>query len=128
MVPAMQQSNLQSRPRLSWDIKYVPCTDGKGHQLEYAKAVKKWGALHDNLQDSNSNKISKINRGTVLQSHLYGRAKNLCYSIDDDIIASEESVQLIVNTVYKKDPLSVVTCVYTELQNICLYTEVKRSH
>ena len=114
----MQQSNLPSRPRFSWDIKAVPWTDGKGDQLEYAKAVKKWCAFHDKHHDSNSNKISLINRGIVLQSHLYGRAKDLCDCLEDDEIASDKGAQLIVNTVYKKDPLSVVTCVYTELQKL----------
>lgn len=118
MGPAMQHSNLPSGPRFSWHIKAVPWTYRKGDQLEYAKAVKKWSAFHDNLQDSNSNKIPKIIRGIVLQSHLYGRAKDLCDSLDDDVIASEDGVQLIVNTVYKKDPLSIVSCVYTELQKL----------
>lgn len=100
----MQQSKLSSRPRFSWDGKSFPWTDSKADQLEYDKDVKKWGAFHDNLQDAHSNKISKINCGIVLQSHLFDRAKDLCDSLDDYIIASKESVQLIFNTVYKKIP------------------------
>lgn len=60
----------------------------------------------------------KFNRGIVLQRLLYGRAKDLCGSLDVDISASEEGVQLIVNTVYKKDLLLVLRCVCNELQKL----------
>ena len=84
--------NLQKRPRFSWDIRCIPWTDGKGSQEEYVAAVKSWSSFHEQLPDSNSNKISKALRGIMLQSHLYGRAKDLCKDIPFDEISSEDGV------------------------------------
>lgn len=67
--------------------------------MEYAKAVKMWCAFHDNLPDGNSNKISKLDRGIVLQSNFYGRAKDLCDSLDIDVVSSENGVTEIVNII-----------------------------
>ena len=60
--------NLPSRPKFKWDIKNVPWTDGKGPQEEYAEEVKAWFAFHDLLPDTNSNKLDKKLRGTILKS------------------------------------------------------------
>lgn len=115
------------RPRFSWDINFVPWTDRQGDQQEYARAVKKRSAFHNNLADGDSNKIRKVNRGTVLQANLYGRAKDLCDGLDDVKVASEDGVALVVSTTYKKDPLSVVPSVSDGLQNLlslhCAWTE-----
>lgn len=47
---------LTSGPRFQWDIKGAPWTDGRGEQLQYNKAVRPWGVLHDNQFDLNSAK------------------------------------------------------------------------
>ena len=111
---------IPSRPRFSWDIKSVPWTDGKGDQHEYYKSVNRWVSFQDNLPDSNSNKIDSKNRGIVLQSNLYGRAKDLCEGIDPTKIASVDGVNLILSAIYKRDPLSVVSLVFQELQALLL--------
>lgn len=103
------------RPRFSWDIKNDHWTDRHGDQVELAEAVNKWGALHYNLPDINSNKISKVNQGIVLQSHLYGRACDLCKSISIVTISSKNGVAAIVNAIHKRDPLTVVFMAYLEL-------------
>lgn len=63
------------------------------------------------------------NRGIFLHSNLFGRALDLCEGLDDDKIASEDGSDLIVSTIYKKDPLSVVANVFDELNHII---ELKR--
>lgn len=80
MSPANVNNNgTQNRPRFTWDIKSVPWTDGKGGQLQYAKYVRRWSAFHDNLDETNSNKIKKKNRGIVLLSNLYLHALDLIF-------------------------------------------------
>eukprot|EP00737_Agarophyton_chilense_P002823 gb/GEZJ01003247.1/.p1 GENE.gb/GEZJ01003247.1/~~gb/GEZJ01003247.1/.p1 ORF type:complete len:261 (+),score=26.29 gb/GEZJ01003247.1/:408-1190(+) len=51
-------------------------------------------------------------RGNMLKSKLYGRSKNLCSSITDDVVASETDAECIVKAIYKRDSLSVVSEVY----------------
>ena len=118
MSPPNASSSLPSRPRFSWDMKSVPWTDGKGSQEEYACAVMLWSALHDKLPDSNNNKIPKELRGIMLQSQLYGRAKEICKKVPDSVIQSVEGVQAIVNAVYKRDALSTVSDVYQDFMNL----------
>lgn len=86
--------------------------------MEYAQAVSSWCDFQDNLPDANPNKIGKNNRGIVLRSQLYGRAKDLCKGLDSTKVASVDGVKLIVNSVYKRDALSVVTTLYDELQQL----------
>lgn len=100
--------SLLSRPRVSWDIKSVPWTEWKGDQLEYAKDVCRWCAFHDNLPADNSKKIVAQNHGIVLISQLYGRAKDLCEGTEAEVIESVYYTDLIIDTIYKRDPLSVV--------------------
>ena len=106
---------LPTRPKYSWDIKNVPWTDAVGDQFEYYKAVNRWGAFQDTLSASNTNKIDVASRGMVLQSNLYGRARDLCEGIDFDKINSKDGVDMILTAIYKRDPLSVVSLVFQEL-------------
>lgn len=62
-----------------------------------------------------SNKITTVNQGIVLQSHLYDLPPNLCRTISDDVIKSKEGVEAIVNAFYKHDPLTIVAMAYSEL-------------
>ena len=112
--------DLPKRPRFSWDIRSVPWTDGKGDQAEYVAAVKSWSSFHDKLPDSNSNKIPQELRGIMLQSHLYGRAKDLCKDLLFEEIESEDGVEKICNTLYKKDALTAVSNAYGDFQNVLL--------
>lgn len=90
-------------------------TDGKGDQKEFSKAVKRWKAFHANLLDGSSNKIATLNEGIVLQSHLYGRARDLCKSISDDVINRMNDADVVVAAIYKRDTPTVMSNVYGEL-------------
>jgi len=111
-------SNLPSRPKFSWDIRSTPWTDGRGNQEGFARAVKLWGQFHDKLPASNSNKIPADLRGICLKSQLFGRALDLCKGIPDDDIASENGAQLIIDAIYKRDALSVVSEVYQDFNDL----------
>ena len=109
---------LPTRPRFSWDIRSVPWTDGRGDQLQYSIAVRRWAAFHDSLLDSNSNKIQKKSRAVMLLSNLYERAADLARNIEQQAITAEDGTQLIINAVYKVDALSTVSLVFHELQTL----------
>ena len=111
-------ADVPRRPKFSWDIKSGPWTDGKGDQEDYVRSVKLWSAFHDKLPDSNANKIPADLRGIMLQSHLYGRAKDLCKKIPDEMIQSAGGLQEIVNTIHKRDPLSAVGSVYQDFVSV----------
>lgn len=118
MGPDDSRTSVPSRPRFSWDIKAIPWTDGKGDLLQFSKSVKRWCTLHDILPDNNRDKIVKKNRGIVLLSHLYGRAKDRCEGIEDEVLKAGDGVNLIVVAIYKRDALSVVSLFYQELQSL----------
>lgn len=105
-------TGLPNRPPFSWDIKNVPWTDGIGNQEEYSNSVALWNAFQNKLPDLNSNKIPSELRGIMLQSQLYGRARDLCKGIPDTEIQSDTGSVAIVKAVYKRDALSVVSEVY----------------
>ena len=109
---------LPSRPRFSWDMKSVPWTDGEGRQDDYADAVSLWSAFHDELPESNANKIPEKLRGIMLVSQLFGRAKEICKKIDDSVIRSVEGPAAIVQAVYKRDALSTVSDVYRDYMDL----------
>ena len=96
--------NLDSpkRPKFSWEIRSVPWTDGRGDHAEHVDIVKSWWWFHDKLPDSNRYKIPNKLRGILLQSYLYGCAKDLCKDLLFEEIESEDEVDKICNTLYKK--------------------------
>lgn len=51
-------------------------------------------------------------------SYLYGRARDICKSIGDDVINSKSGVDAIVGGFHKHDPLTVVFTVYGELMKL----------
>lgn len=119
------EQGLPQRPKFSWDIKNVPWTDGRGDQAEYASAVKLWSRFHDMLPDANSNKVPVGLRGIMLQSNLFGRAKDLCKVLSDAEIQSDEGMNLIVRVLHKKDALSTVSSVYHDFVSL---SSTKRSN
>ena len=118
MGPEQSSYSVPSRPRFTWDIRNVPWTDGKGNQDDYRRSVTLWSSFHDKLPDSNSNKIPRDLRGIMLQSQLFGRAKDLCNGLDDMIIQSQDGPSAIVNAVYKRDTLSVVSNLYQNFMTL----------
>ena len=112
-VTAAQISELPKRPKFSWDLKTAPWTDGKGSQEQYAEAVELWKLYHDSLAEGTAGKIPKNLQGVVLKSQLYGRARDLARSVTQGELVSEDGSKAIVNAVFKRDGLSVVSDVYT---------------
>lgn len=70
MDPCCSRMSLLSRPHLAWDMKSVPCIDGKEIQGEYASAFSPLTSLHDKLPDSNCNRISHILHSIIVQGQL----------------------------------------------------------
>ena len=66
--------------------KWKSCSRGIG------KAVKSRESFHDALPDSNSNKVSKLLRSTILHFHFYERAKDFCKNIHFSQIKSGTGV------------------------------------
>ena len=54
----------------------------------------------------------------MLHSHLYGRAKDLCKEIPFSVIASNDGVEKISKSLYKKDALIIVSNAYSDFQNL----------
>ncbi len=118
MGPAANDKNLPSRPKFTWDLRNVPWTDGRGDQEGYAKKVKEWAAFHDSLTDQNSNKIQKEQRGLVLHTQLYGRAEDRTRHMTIEDLQKESAVSDIIKCVYQRDPLTVVSDVYKDLETL----------
>lgn len=110
--------NSLSRPKFSWDMRTAPWTDGRGPQDEYADAVDRWSDFHDLLDYKNPNKIPKTLRGTMLWLQLSGRAKDVARKIPRDILMSENGANAVVAAVHRRDPLSVVSTVYSDFANL----------
>lgn len=118
MSPDDGMNVLPSRPHLSWDIKFVPCTADNGNELENVRAICNWCALHNNQPNSNLNKIMAENCGIVLLWNLYGRAKDLCDTIESNVLEEDDGTKMISTAIYKSDLLCIVSQVYHELQNM----------
>lgn len=54
----------------------------------------------------------------MLQSNLYGRAKEICCKIPDGTIRSADGKAAIVNALYKRDALSTVSNVYQDFNAV----------
>lgn len=76
------------------------------------------GCLPRQFSRQKSYQIVFKNRGIVLLSHLYGIVKDLCNRIEDEVIDSNYGTGLIVETIYKRDPLPVVSLIFPELQKL----------
>ena len=56
----------------------------------------------------------------MLQSYLYGSAKDLCKDLLFEEIESDHGVEKICNTLYKKNALTAVSNAYSSFQNLLL--------
>ena len=97
--------DLPKRPKFFRDVRSVPSTDGKKNQAEYVDAVKSWFSFHDKPSYSNRNKIPIGLHWIMLQSHLYGRAKDLCIDLIFEEIESDDGVEKY-GTLYTRKMLS----------------------
>lgn len=73
------------------------------------------------LLNENSIKTAVNNQGIVLLSHLYGRARDLWKAMPEEVINGKTSFDAIVSTIYKRDPLTVLSTIYGEL--VCLLSK-----
>lgn len=103
---------LPSRPKFKWDAKSPPWTDGKGNQEQFKLAVEDWQEYHDSLPAGNSHKLAVPMQGIVLKSQLFGQAADLCAGITREQLRSDYGVTMVVNAVYQRDALSVVSEAY----------------
>lgn len=103
------------RPRFTGDVKNVPWTDSCSDQEGFRKAVRKWLPFYNNSSDTSSNKIARVNQGVLLQSHFFGRARNIRKSIDNDVINSKHVVDAIVGIFHECDSLTVSFKIYSEV-------------
>lgn len=120
MGPGQGNESLPSRPKYAWDMRNAPWTDGRGDQSDYSIAVKQWKAFHDKLPPSNSNKIPSDLQGIILQSQLYGRAKDLCKALTDTEVQSDDGPYKIIKAVHKRDPLAVISEVYGDFTSLLM--------
>lgn len=105
-------SSIPLRPKFSWDAKTPPWTDGKGNQERFKVAVEDWKDFHDTLPENSPNKISAAVQGIILKSQLYGQAADQCSELTKEQLKSENGVQLIINAVYRRDFMSVISEAY----------------
>lgn len=106
------------RPKYSWDLKSPPYTVGKGPQDDYADAVERWSDFHDLLEEKNPNRIAHNLRGTMLWSQLPGRVRDSARKIPESVLLSPNGSKAIVASVHRRDPLSVVTGVYSDFSSV----------
>lgn len=80
--------------------------------MEYKNQVALWKNFHDSLLVNNSNKIPENLQAICLKSQLFGRAIDLCSGISNTELSSDDGVSKIVNAIYQRDGLSVVSEAY----------------
>ena len=100
---------LPTRPRFAWDARSAPWTDSKGNEERFKVAVDDWKEFHDSLADTNPTKLPLNMQALVLKSQLYGQAVDLCAELSKEELKSDKGVSLIVNAVYQRDALSVIS-------------------
>lgn len=106
------------RPKFGWDTRTTPWTHDRESQEGYARAVKLWGQFHDMLPDTNSNKITSDLRGICLNSQLYGRDYDLCYTLSDADIMDDDRASKIVAAIYVRDLVAVKREVYSDFNQL----------
>jgi len=80
--------------------------------------VKLWLAFHDVLPESNSNKMPVNLPAICPKSQMYFCSKELCSGISDADLLSPEGVSLIINYIYQRDSLSVVSEIYSSFNQL----------
>lgn len=100
---------LPGHPKFSWDMKTTLWTDVKGDQGEYYDAVIIWKAFLHAIPDINSNKLLQTLQVICLKSQLFSRSKDLYSVISNDQLLGDDGVQLIIDWIYKRGSLTVVS-------------------
>lgn len=110
--PSCPAFTVPTRPRFAWDSKIAPWTYGKGNQEKFKIAFEDWKESLDPLPDSSPKKVSVSLQGIVLKSQLYGHAADQCTEITKEQLRSSDGVQFIVNSVYRRHYMSVISEAY----------------
>lgn len=106
------------RPKYSWNGQAVPWTEVVGYPLPYARALALWRQYHDSHKDSNPTKIPKASRGLCMLSNLYGRAEEYVSTIEQDILASDDATEMIVDGIFRSDAMTMKSFVLSELRSV----------
>lgn len=72
-----------------------------GPQAVYVEKVKAWYAFHDLLSNSNSKKLWKKLRGTILKSQFYGLAKDIIKSVPQGKLSQNNGCEYVINSIKK---------------------------
>lgn len=70
------------------------------------------------LPENNANKLGEKLRASILKAKCYGRAKYLAKSITLEKLNADSLAQYIVNAIQKRDPISVVSEVFTDFKGL----------
>lgn len=97
MGPGDSPNTVPLRQQLSCNLQAVPWIDRIGDQAQYAIAVEDCSSFHNNLPNTNRNKMLPRNRGVVLLTHLYGNAQEHCRAVRSKILAADDGYLLVVN-------------------------------
>lgn len=76
-----------------------------------------WKDFQDTLPNANPSKISVVLQGIICKTQLNGQAADHCAEISKEQLKSTNGVDLIVNTVYLHDFMSVISEAYDGFSN-----------
>lgn len=114
----LSEQVLPTRPTFYRDIRCVPWRYGVGNQPKYAKEIARCCLFHDILPENNRRNMSKQSRGICLLSNWFDREEYFVSSIEKLIRDSDDSVKPLVECIYKRVPLSVVSLVLSDHQKV----------
>ena len=107
MGPDSPYSHSYGGPSTMIDPKLPPSSNGQGSQEQLRRwkhEVLTWVKLHESWVSSNhAQGLKPEQQGFVLLRVLYGRAKDLCRNITDDVIGSVNGVSAIVDCVMQSN-------------------------
>lgn len=103
-----------SRPHVSWDNRYVPGTDGKGSQEQYASCINLGKLYHDILHDSNDNNIPDNLKGVMFKSNLCCCTVDLCKGLSNDDPTSSDGVKKVSELAYNLYAVIFISDVYQD--------------
>lgn len=89
-------------------------TDGLGPQDEYASAIEHWCDFYDLLEDKDPNKKPPRLSGTMPWAQMLGHATDCAKKIRRATLMCEDEAKAAVAAVHSRDPLSVISTVYSD--------------
>lgn len=114
MEPGLTSYNHSSHAKYSWDTRICFWAHNLGDEKIYAPDDRRWSRYHDALPVRKFNRFRPELRRFTLQAQLFDRAKDLCQSISDDVLASLKGFDLIIDYFHKRNNLSIVSFVFAD--------------